>query len=54
MLEKPDEEKRKDWRGVKFSTMALYPTQDQVAQQTWDKIARGELDIGVPIRLIML
>ena len=62
LLEKPDEEKRKDRRGkrmleldgVKFSITALYPTKDQIAQQTRDKIARGELDIGVPIVPITL
>ena len=39
---------------VNISITALYPTKDQVAQQTRDKIARGELDIGVPIVPIML
>ena len=40
--------------GVTFSIMALYPNKDQVAQKTRDKIARGELDIGVPIVPITL
>ena len=34
--------------------IALYPNKDQVAQKTWDKIARGELDIGVSIVPITL
>ena len=38
-----------DLDGAKFPLTALYPTRDQLKQETRDKISREELDIGVPI-----